>query len=109
MRNNYVILYTGGSMAASESEQKAVLKAWDDWYSRVGNDLVDAGKPFNNQATSITSDGMVSHDFSDCAPSGYSIIQADSFNDAVALARTCPVLKDGAKVSVYETFDPMSM
>jgi hypothetical protein len=109
MKTNYVILYTGGSMPESESEQKAVLQEWQDWYSQVGNALVDAGNPFGPRAKSITSDGRIMDDSDGCMPSGYTIIQADSIDSAVRLAQTCPILKDGAKVSVYETFDAMAM
>jgi hypothetical protein len=109
MKTNYVILYSGGSMPETESEQKAALQAWQDWYSHIGNALVDAGNPFGSQARSITSDGMVMDDSDGCMPSGYSIIQADSIDTAVMLAQTCPILKDSAKISVYETFNAMPM
>jgi len=41
------------------------------------------------------------------AASGYSILKADSLNQAVELAKGCPVLESGAKISVYETFPAM--
>jgi hypothetical protein len=109
MKTKYVILYSGGSMPESETEQKAALQSWQDWYSRIGNALVDAGNPFGQKAKSIHSNGMVIDDRDDCMPSGYTIIQADNIDSAVMLAQSCPILKDGAKVSVYETFDAMAM
>ena len=109
MKTNYVILYSGGSMPETETEQKVVLQAWQDWYSHIGSALVDAGNPFGPKARSITSDGMVMDDSDGCMPSGYSIIQADSIDSAVRLAQTCPILRDGARVSVYETFNAMGM
>ena len=78
MRTNYVMLYNGGRMPESEVEQEEILKAWDAWYSKIGNALVDAGNPFASRAKSITSDGMVIDAKDDCMPSGYTIIQADS-------------------------------
>jgi hypothetical protein len=109
MMNNYVILYSGGKMPESETEQQHVLQAWEDWYGRVGKALVDAGNPFAPRAKSITSDGKVMDDMDGCSPSGYTIIQADSLEAAVAMAKNCPILKDGAKISVYETFNAMEM
>ena len=41
------------------------------------------------------------------APSGYSIIKADSLDDAVTLSKGCPVLAGGAVVVVSETFPVM--
>ena len=109
MRTNYVILFSGGRMPESETEQEATLKAWEEWYGRIGNALVDAGNPFGSRAKSITSDGMIVEAKGDCIPSGYTIIQADSLEAAVSMAKTCPILKDGAKVSVYETFDTLEL
>ena len=109
MKTKYVILYSGGSMTENEAEQKAALQSWQDWYSRIGNALVDAGNPFGQMAKSINPNGMVMDDSDDCMPSGYTIIQADDIDSAVMLAKSCPILKDGAKVSVFETFDAMAM
>ncbi len=109
MRNNYVMLYTGGRMPESEVEQAEILKAWEAWYGRIGNALVDAGNPFASRSKSITSDGMVIESRDDCIHSGYTIIQADSLEAAVSMAKTCPILKDGARISVYETFDNLDM
>jgi hypothetical protein len=109
MMNNFVILYSGGRMAESETEQKQVMQAWEDWFGKVGKGLVDAGNPFSSKAKSISSDGKVMDDSDGCMPSGYSIIQAESLDAAVALARDCPVLRDGAQISVYETFNTMGM
>ncbi len=109
MRTNYVMLYTGGRMPESETDQDEILKAWEAWYGRIGNALVDAGNPFAPRAKSITSDGMIRETSDDCMPSGYSIIQADSLEAAVSMAKTCPILKDGARISVYETFDTLEM
>ena len=39
--------------------------------------------------------------------SGYSIIQADSLDEAVAKAKGCPVLQGGAQIVVLETFNVM--
>lgn len=109
MRTNYVILYTGGNMPESELEQEETLRAWENWYSKIGNSLVDAGNPFGSRAKSITSDGMIMDAKDDCTPTGYTIIQADSLEAAVSMAKTCPILKNGAKISVYETFDTIEM
>ncbi|HKF37192.1 MAG TPA: hypothetical protein VKB35_09850 [Ktedonobacteraceae bacterium] len=39
--------------------------------------------------------------------SGYSIIKADSLDEAVTKAKGCPVLQGGAKIVVLETFNVM--
>ena len=39
--------------------------------------------------------------------SGYSIVTADSLDEAVDKAKGCPVLQGGASITVYETFEVM--
>lgn len=41
------------------------------------------------------------------AITGYSIIKADSLDEAVAKAKGCPVLQGGAQIVVLETFNVM--
>jgi hypothetical protein len=38
---------------------------------------------------------------------GYTIIKAMSLDAAIQLAKSCPALKYGAKISVYETVNAM--
>ncbi len=107
---NYILLYSGGRMPENEAEQKAIMNDWNAWFTRLGGAVVDQGNPFTPMVKSIASDGRVS-DGPDgmMMASGYSIIKADSLDAAVAMARGCPVLKGGAKISVFETFDAMGM
>jgi hypothetical protein len=109
MQKKYMLVYTGGKMPESEADQKRELKDWESWYTKIGKAVVDQGNPFTPMAKNITPDGRISDGTMDCLASGYSLIQADSIDAAVALARSCPVLKDGAKITVYETFNAQGM
>jgi hypothetical protein len=106
---NFVLLYSGGSMPGSEAEQKTVLKDWDTYFKKIGSSLVDGGNPFTPQACTIASNGKVSDVPAGSMASGYSVIKADSLDAAVTMAKGCPVLKGGAMISVYETFDAAGM
>jgi hypothetical protein len=106
---NYLLLYSGGSMPESEAEQQAVMAAWGAWYDKLGGALVDAGNPFTQMAKSISSDGKVSDGPAGTMASGYTIIKADSLDEAAALARGNPVLQGGAQITVFETFNVMGM
>ena len=106
---NFVLLYNGGKMPENEAEQQAVVKEWEAWYGKIGSALVDGGDPFSPKAQTIASDGKVSDGAMGMMASGYSIIKADSLDAAVAMAKGCPVLKGGAKITVYETFDARGM
>jgi hypothetical protein len=103
---DYLLLYSGGRMPEGEEEQAQVMKAWNDWFGQIGGALKDGGNPFTPAARTIRADGSVA-DGASASASGYSVISADSLDDAVALAKGCPVLMGGASISVYETFAVM--
>ena len=94
----YVLAYTGGSMPESEEEQKSVMDAWGAWFGRLGDSVVDMGNPFGAQAA--VGGGSTS------GLTGYSIVSAASLDDALAKAKTCPILNGGSGgVEVYETLE----
>ncbi|MEO8953475.1 MAG: hypothetical protein ACR2H5_08950 [Ktedonobacteraceae bacterium] len=99
---NFVLLYSGGSMAESEVEQAAVMDAWGAWMGGLGSALVDGGNPFTPTAKSVTSNGKVSDGPVGTLATGYSIIKAESLTDAAEKAKGCPVLSSGGQISVYE-------
>ena len=104
---NFLLLYTGGRMPESEAETAQVMQAWQAWFGELGSNLVDAGNPFTPQAKSISSDRKVSDGSVGTQASGYSIIKADSLDEAVKQASRCPVTLGGAQITVYETFPVM--
>lgn len=104
--SDYVLLYQGGSMPETEEAQKQVMDAWTSWFTTLGTAVKDPGNPFSGAAKSIASDGAVS-DGGGGTASGYSVLTADSLDDAVTLAKDCPVLQGGAGITIYETFEVM--
>jgi len=94
-------------MPETQAEQAAVIQAWTAWYGELGSAVVDAGNPFTPVAKSIASDGTVSEGPVGSMASGYTVIKADSLDAAVQVARRCPVLQGGARITVYETFPVM--
>ena len=101
---NFLLTFHGGSMPETKEEQDQVMTAWTNWFGTLGDALVDGGNPISG-AKAISPDGSVMDATS--APSGYSILKADSLDAAVALAKGCPVLAGGASVLVSETFPVM--
>ncbi len=103
----YVLLYVGGGMPETEAETAAVMKAWEAWYTSLGDAVVDPGYPFTPAAKSIASDGTVSDGPAGPMATGYTIVQAESLDAAVRMGQSCPVLQGGADISVFETFEVM--
>ncbi|GAC1670258.1 MAG: hypothetical protein NVS9B8_13410 [Candidatus Limnocylindrales bacterium] len=101
---NFVLVYHGGSMPATPEEGARIMGAWTDWFGVLGDGLVDGGNPASRTRT-IHADGSVRDDPD--GPTGYSIIRADSLDEAVEKAKGCPVLQGGASIQVVETFAVM--
>ena len=106
---NYVLLYSGGTIPDSEEEQAAVMAAWGAWYEKMGASVVDGGNPFN-EAKHITADGVGEGAFSSPGATGYTVISADSLDEAVEKSIDHPHVKFGGQVTVHQTFrmDPPS-
>jgi hypothetical protein len=104
---NFVLLYTGGGMPGTEAEQAAVMQAWMGWFGKLGPAIVDQGNPFTPAAKIISGDGRVADGPAGTMATGYSILKADSLDAAVDMAKGCPQLSGGGKITVYETFAAM--
>ena len=105
---NFVLIYTGGGMPETEAEQAKVMEAWGAWYGMMGEGIVDGGNPVG-PPKSVTTAGVSDKPISTPPATGYTIISAESMDDAVAKVRAHPHLKYGGQVSVYETFQMDSM
>lgn len=98
---NFVLLYSGGSAGTTPAEREKTMQAWGAWFGKLGDRVVDAGNPFSDHTKSLANGSV--HDGSDGTPAtGYSILKADSLNAAAELAKGCPVLQSGGKLTVYE-------
>ena len=105
--SDFVLLYRGGSMPEGEEEQAKVMEAWTQWFGQLGGALKDGGNPFTPAAKTIAGDGSVSDGATQPLATGYSIITADSLDEAETLAKGCPVLGGDASIEIYETFPVM--
>lgn len=103
----YLLLYSGGSMPETEDETARVMKAWEVWYTGLGQAVVDPGNPISPMAKSVASDGKISDGPAGSMASGYTILEAGSLDEAARMAQGCPVLQGGGEISVFETFDVM--
>jgi hypothetical protein len=101
---NYLLTYYGGGMPESPEENAQAMQAWTAWFGQLGDTLVDGGNP-TSQSRAISPDGSVMD--ATMAPSGYSVIKADTLDAAVKAAGSCPVLAGGATVVVSETLSAM--
>ena len=98
---NYVLIYYNNGVREGLTPEQGKAE-WGGWFGKVGDKLVDAGNPFNSGGKAVEKSGITT--IENYPATGYSIVKADSLDEAAALAKDCPVLNEpeGA-VRVYET------
>lgn len=95
----FLYLYTGGQMAETPEAQEEQMQQWVSWFGTLGDSVIDMGNPFG-AGTTVTNRG--SSDGGASKLGGYSIITAESLEEAAANTKGCPVLESGGSVEVYE-------
>ncbi|MBT2593856.1 hypothetical protein [Arthrobacter sp. ISL-72] len=104
----FVVLYVATRSAQelmAESTPEAAqegMKAWTQWADKAGDGIVDVGTPLGagkEVTASATSDSATN-------VGGYSVLQADDMDGALALLDGHPhLMLPGASVQVYEALD----
>jgi hypothetical protein len=89
----YLFAYHGGKRPETPEEGAKIMDAWVAWFQKLGPAVVDGGNPVGPSRT--VSAGGVAGDGGANPVSGYSIVNADSFEAAVEMAKGCPILDDG--------------
>ena len=89
----FVFLYYGHVTPTQE-----IQKAWINWFASIGDKLVDSGNPFG-AGREITHSGVKDLSPDMGAATGYSIINAESIDHAVQIAKGCPIVTG---IRVYE-------
>ena len=89
----FIFAYHGGKMPETEEEGARVMQAWQDWYATLGGAVADGGAPCGPSKT--VSSGGVADDGGANPLSGYTLVNADSMEAAVEMAKGCPILEHG--------------
>jgi hypothetical protein len=80
------------------AKEPATMDAWQSWFAKVGDRLVDSGNPLGD-GLEVTTSGARALDHDPGAATGYSILSATSLDEARALLDGCPF---NSTVRVYE-------
>jgi len=95
--DRFLIVFRGEGIAeAAEPEDEA--QVWDGWFHALGSALVDRGAL--SYGSVEVSSRLVGAKPSSSALSGYAIIAAADFDDAVRIVRTCPVFDEKGAVEI---------
>ena len=105
----YMLIYRGGDpawMTRPAEEKQATMAKWGAWFSKLSEkgQLVNGGSPLQFSGKRLTKAGVVT----DIAASelkelvsGYSVVKAKSYDEAVALSKECPILAtEGAWIEI---------
>jgi hypothetical protein len=98
--SQYIITYIGGNKPASKEEGMAQMAKYKSWLSALGESAVSPANPLGKTHT-VGPDGAVTEG-GISAMSGYTIIETESIDDAIAVARDCPFLEMGGSLEVSE-------
>lgn len=101
----YLFIYHAPPMPAdapqpSAEEMQGVMAEWEAWGRKVGDRMVDFGAPVEG-GKRVTPDGVSD---SDRQVSGYTLLEAESFEEALDLARNHPhlAMPGGCEIEVHE-------
>ena len=101
--SQYVIVYLGGNQPSSPEEGKQHMSKYMDWLSSLGNSVVSPANPLKNTNT-VNPDGTITTGGT-TTMSGYTIIEVDSLDVALSMAKACPFLDIGGSLEVSELIE----
>jgi hypothetical protein len=96
----YMITYLGTPNSMSPEEGQQHMAKYRSWLSSLGDSAVSPANPLKNTST-VNSDGTVTRGGT-TTMSGFTIIEADSEEAALTIAKACPFLEVGGSLEVSE-------
>lgn len=96
----FVLFYYGVPKFSTPDEALAGKKRWEAWAESLGSALVETGVPVGATRT-VTRDGA-KDSAAEVPLIGYTVVQANSIEDAIAMAKQCPFVEDGGRMDVAE-------
>lgn len=94
----YVLAYIGGNHPSDPEEGAKHRADWMAWVQGLGEAVVNPGTPLSG-TKSVTSSGVSD---SSSTMSGFSIVEADSMEAAIEMAKSCPFLDIDGTIDVSE-------
>ena len=96
----YAIVYLGGDQPSDPEEGRQHFSKYMDWLSSLGEAAVSPANPLKD-TTTVNPDGTVTTGGTSTM-SGYTIIETDSMETALGIAKACPFLDIGGSLEVSE-------
>jgi hypothetical protein len=106
--NKYLFIYksppaTGQQPSPEETQQ--MFEAWNVWMTQFKKNIVSGGDGLKPGGKVLTDGKLSDAPFAEAKEiiGGYSIIQAESYDEAVVVARSCPMTHvPGSVIAIHE-------
>jgi hypothetical protein len=95
--DRFLVVFRGAAIEEAE-EPEDEAEVWDGWFHALGSALVDRGA-LSYGSVEVHS-RLVGPKLSSSALSGYAIIAAADFDDAVRIVQTCPIFDEKGSVEI---------
>ncbi|MGE0314145.1 MAG: hypothetical protein AB7P21_21245 [Lautropia sp.] len=100
----YLFVYHGGKIPDTAQARERAMDQWGKWYAGMGPAVVDGGNPVG-KSTTVLSDGSVVANGGANPASGYTIVQAETLEAVVAMAKGCPIREGGGSIEIAPLID----
>lgn len=96
----YMITYIGGDKPSTPEEGQAHFKKYQEWLAALGDAAVSPMNPLKG-TTTVKPDGST-EEGSVSGMSGFTVVEADSIDAAIEMAKSCPFLQINGSLEVAE-------
>lgn len=96
----FIVSYLGGDHPSDPEEGKRHFAEYQKWLTSLGSAVISPMNPFKNTKT-INPGGTVT-DGSTTSMSGYTILDAETMEAALELAKSCPFLDINGSLEISE-------
>jgi hypothetical protein len=89
----FIIAYHGGSKPETQEQGAEQMARWQTWLGELGDAVVNPGTPLGKSHT-VTQEGVSDGSGPDVL-TGFSIVEAETLEAALEMAKACPFLEMG--------------
>lgn len=103
----FMLTYLGGNPPSTPEEGQKHMAEYREWLQGLGDACISPANPIKNTQT-VSPDGSV-NSASQTGMSGYTVLEANSMDDALAMAKGCPFLGINGTLELSEMVDMPDM
>ncbi len=88
----------------SPGQMQAIMQEWGEWFQKVGAALVDGGDALMPTGKTMRGGTVTDGPFIEAKElvGGYSVVEADHYDAAVAIAESCPINAYGGSIEIRQ-------